>query len=87
VGQVQPKHRRVKAALADLREAGATAATFHDDGTIASVTFAPVVAATAVASRPLATVNVAAEILASPLWPKSDLDVLDKLPDYDAEQN
>lgn len=83
MGQVQPKHRRAKANLDQLRIAGATAATFHPDGSIASVTFAAVVAAPV---APAVKSQGVEEVLSRP-YPKTDLDGLDDLPAYDAEAN
>lgn len=71
--------------LTALRESGALAATFHPDGSLASVTFAPPAAPASVANAPApepAKPAVVEEILASPKWPRTDLDALDQLPAY-----
>ena len=82
----QRKRNKALDGLATLKASGAVSATFHPDGTVASVVFgapeqpAPVAPAVSPA-------NVAAEILASPKWPRTDVDALDELPSFDGEQN
>jgi hypothetical protein len=73
------KRNKALDALDTLRAKGATAATFNSDGSIASVTFAATPAAQPV---PAAKPAVVEEILASPKWPRTDLDGLDELPAY-----
>ena len=77
------KRDTTRATLAALRDAGATAATLHPDGSVASVTFAaPSPVPTPAAPQP--TGDVIKEVLARP-WPKTDIDALNSLPDYDEE--
>jgi hypothetical protein len=74
------KRNKALDGLASLRAAGATTATFHQDGSVASVTFA----AAEPRSFPLAAEPppIIQEILTAPR-PKSDLDVLSELPSYE----
>lgn len=76
------KRDTTRVALAALRESGAVSATFHEDGTVASVNFGPLAVATAPVS-PVVPTPMVQEILASPSWPKTDLDALDDLPSYE----
>jgi hypothetical protein len=79
------KRNKALDGLAKLRSSGALSATFHPDGTVASVVFG---ASPSPVAPPVASpANVTAEILASPLWPRTDIDALDKLPSFDGEQN
>ena len=82
----QRKRNKALDGLATLRASGALSATFHPDGSVASVVFG------AVEARPdtampgqvrLPPAAVADEIVASPLWPKTDLDGVDGLPSFD----
>ena len=81
----QRKRNKALDGLATLKASGAVSATFHPDGTVAAVVFgaSPSVPSATVASP----ATVAAEILASPKWPRTDVDALDDLPSYDGEQN
>lgn len=81
----RPKQRlKARNALADLRASGAVAATFHPDGSIASVAFPPpTFSAPAVEAKPGKS---ALPFDPMPPLPKTDLDVLTELPSFENDQ-
>ncbi len=81
VGQKQAK-RGKSLPLAALKKSGALSATFHPDGSVASVVFGAAYAEPPkVQAKPVQTVE---EAIARPF--KTDLDALDTLPSYDDEK-